>query len=115
MNSEFDKNAFGKRLKEIRKSKKLTQDEICDKANIDVSNYSKMETGKIMPSLSSFYKIVNGADVDANEFFQTEHLCDDAVLDEKIKAIYDKYSIEQKRFFCINLCVRLKNLKVLKL
>lgn len=29
-----------------------------------------------MPSLSSFYKIVQGVKVDVGEFFQTEHLSD---------------------------------------
>ncbi len=97
MDETFDKKFFAKRLKEIRKGKKLTQDEVCDKSNIDISNYSKIETGKILPSLNSFYKIVKGLDVDANEFFEFNHLQEENLLDERIRKIYHNYSLKEKQ------------------
>ncbi len=50
---DFNKKNFGLRLKEIRKGKGYTQENLCEKANIDTSNYSKIETGKVTPSLKS--------------------------------------------------------------
>lgn len=98
MEHEFDKEAFSKRLKEIRKSKNLTQDEICDKSDLDVSNYSKMETGKVLPSVKSLYKITKGLDMEPNDFFEFDHFVNEDTLDKKIQKIYKNLSVKEKQF-----------------
>lgn len=98
MDKSFDKDIFAKKLKEIRKGKNLTQDEVCDKCDIDVSNYSKIETGKILPSLGSLYKIAKGLDIEINELFEFEYFSKEAELDAKIQAIYKNYSLKEKQF-----------------
>ena len=98
MGMDFNKKNFGLRLKEIRKGKGYTQENLCDIANIDISNYSKMETGKVTPSLQALYKILKGADIEPNELFEYEHLSSEKLLDEKIKEIYSKYSLSKKQF-----------------
>ncbi len=42
----------GKKIKELREDKNLTQQEVADKLNIDRSNYSKYEHGKLELNLS---------------------------------------------------------------
>ena len=97
MDNEFDKKNFAYRLREIRKSKGLTQDEIFEKTGIDVSNYSKMETAKITPSLTSLQKLIKYADFVPNELFDYDHLDKEEILDEKIFEMYKKLTLSQKR------------------
>lgn len=97
MNNIFNKKFFSQRLKEIRKAKGMTQDEVCDKSDIDVSNYSKMETGKVLPSLNSLYKLIKGVGFRPDELFEYNHFEDEKILDEMIKNIYTNYSLKKKQ------------------
>lgn len=97
MDNEFDKRSFASRLKEIRKSKGLTQEEICEITGIDVSNYSKMETGKIAPSMTSLYKLVFKAGFVPNELFEYEHLVSEEKIDNCIREIYNELSFSEKK------------------
>lgn len=110
MDNEFDKKNFALRLREIRKSKGLTQEEVCEITGIDVSNYSKMETGKIAPSMTSLYKLVFQAGFVPNELFEYEHLVSEEHLDASIRKIYKELSFSEKK--CLYKI--LKSLKELK-
>ena len=97
MEKDFDKKHFALRLREIRKSKGLTQDEICDLTGMDVSNYSKIETGKIAPSLGSLYKLIKEAKFSPNELFEYDHLDKEDSLDKMVFEMYKKFDIKQKK------------------
>ena len=64
---------------------------------IELSNYSKIETGRVSPSLSSLQKIIEFAEIEPNELFNFAHLDTEQNLDNKIKAIYDSFTLKQKR------------------
>ena len=98
MENTFDKKQFALRLREIRKSKGLTQEDICEITGIEVSNYSKIETGKVAPSLATLQKLVKYAGFVPNEMFEYSHLEKEANVDMKIKEIYEKFSFSQKKF-----------------
>jgi transcriptional regulator with XRE-family HTH domain len=93
----IDKKFFGARLKEIRKSKGLTQEKMSEITGIELSNYSKIETGRVSPSLSSLQKIIEFAEIEPNELFNYTHLDTEQNLDNKIKAMYETFSLKQKR------------------
>ena len=57
MDIKKHQTAFGQKLKSIRASLDLTQEEFCDKLNIEVSNLSKWENGRGYPSIPTFLKI----------------------------------------------------------
>ena len=97
MKDKFNEKYFGKRLKEIRKAKGLTQEAVCEKADIDVSNYSKMETGRNMPSLQSLYKIIENVGFVPNELFEYEHLNNEKSLDDMNMEIYNNFSFNKKK------------------
>lgn len=97
MNNKFNKVQFGRRLKEIRKAKGFTQENVCEKANLDVSNYSKMETGRVTPSLSSLYKIIKCAGFVPNEIFECEHLLEEKELDTVVINEYTSLSLKKKQ------------------
>ena len=45
---------IGKRIKELRKERKLTQEEFAEEINMTVSAVSKMEVGSRVPSIDTF-------------------------------------------------------------
>lgn len=47
INDKIDKNILGRNLKEIRTNNKHTQDKVSNIINVDQSNYSKCELGKM--------------------------------------------------------------------
>ena len=99
MEKDFNKKLFAKRLKEIRKSKGLTQDQVCDLTGLEVSNYSKMETGKIAPSMASLQRLINLADFVPNELFEYNHFDTEENLDKKILEILENMTFSKKQVF----------------
>ncbi len=67
-------NKFGARVKELRKSKKYTQEQLAEKLNIGVRSLGKIETGNSFPSMATLEKIIEVFDIPAVELFDFEHL-----------------------------------------
>lgn len=63
INDKIDKNILGRNLKEIRTNNKHTQDKVANIINVDQSNYSKCELGKMyihtyaLIELAKHYKV----------------------------------------------------------
>lgn len=51
------KDYFGQNLKHLRKERGLTQEQLSEMINLDVRQYSRIETGKGFPSLSTLEKM----------------------------------------------------------
>jgi transcriptional regulator with XRE-family HTH domain len=62
----IDDNTFGRRLKDIRKSLKLTQEIFAQKMNISITNLSDIENGKTKPGHDFFYRILTDFKVNLN-------------------------------------------------
>lgn len=60
----------GKRIKEIREVKGITQQELSDLCNFEKSNMSRIEAGRTNLTLKSLFVICNALDVTINEFFE---------------------------------------------
>lgn len=58
---------FGKRLKELRKSRGYTQQALAEKAEIDEKHLSRVENGKYFPSFATLNKLLTALDVTLNE------------------------------------------------
>ena len=63
------KKQFGQRVKELRESKKLSQEKFCQIADINQSNLSKIESGKKDVRLDTIYKIAKGLKVNIERLF----------------------------------------------
>lgn len=55
--------SLGKKIKEIRLSKKISQTEIAYRCGFDKSNYNTIEAGKRNPTITSLIKIAKALDV----------------------------------------------------
>lgn len=64
--------AFGKRLRELRKSKNLSQEALAWKADSELSQISRMERGIVNAGLSQIFKIAEALEVPAKELFDFE-------------------------------------------
>lgn len=67
------KKDFGRRLKEIRMQKKLTQSQLAELAEIDAKHISHIETGRSFPKADLIEKLAVSLGVCYNEFFNTKH------------------------------------------
>ncbi len=63
---ELDSNDFKIRLKEVRKTRKLTQQELAEKTGIPVTSIAHFESGSRKPSLENFYKLIVVLNVSAD-------------------------------------------------
>lgn len=66
MLAEMNSELFCVRLKEIRKQRKMTQQELAEKSGIPSTSISHIEAGSRKPSLENFYKLVVVLNVSAD-------------------------------------------------
>ena len=68
------KELLGKRIKELRKAKKLTQEELAEKIGIGTPNISYFETGKFSPAIDTLQKIAMALGVEIYELYMFQPL-----------------------------------------
>ena len=61
---------LGSRIKELRRSKGLSQSELAEKVDIDPKHLSRIEVGNGFPSLDTLEKISEVLDIALKEFFE---------------------------------------------
>lgn len=62
--------AFGKRVAKLRSEKRLSQEELADRANLHAVAITYIETGKRKPGITSIYKLARGLGVSVSELFR---------------------------------------------
>jgi transcriptional regulator with XRE-family HTH domain len=60
------------RIRKIRESKDLSQENVADELGISKGAYSKIETGKTDPSISRLYQLAEVFEVSVTEFFEKD-------------------------------------------
>jgi transcriptional regulator with XRE-family HTH domain len=60
----------GKQIQKIRESKGLSQQDLAAKCNFEKSNMSRLETGRVNPTLSTLDKVAKALDVTLIELFR---------------------------------------------
>jgi transcriptional regulator with XRE-family HTH domain len=63
---EFSKR-LSEKLREVRKSKKLTQQELAEKAGLHLTYVGHLELGKYHPTVFVMWKIAKALDISINE------------------------------------------------
>jgi transcriptional regulator with XRE-family HTH domain len=67
------KELLGARIKELRKAKGLSQEELSEKVGIDSKHLSRIEVGKSYPSLDTLERIANALNVEIKDLFEFMH------------------------------------------
>ena len=61
--------AFGKNLREIRKSRGLSQEQLAWKADLELSQISRIERGVISAGLSQIFTIASALEIPVKDLF----------------------------------------------
>ena len=87
---------LGKRIKELRTQKRLTQEQLAEMVDMGERNLSKIECGVNFVSAETLEKIAHALGVSAKEVFDFEHLKDkDLLKAELLNAISeDKIDVD---------------------
>ena len=64
---------LGKKLKELRKSFNLTQEEFAKKIGVSRVNYTRYETGKVRPDYETVIKIADFYEISLDELFDRKY------------------------------------------
>ena len=70
---DIDFAYIGKRIKDVRIEKRLTQDYLADYANVNVSHISNIENNKVKISLTLLIKVCNALGVSIDYLLQNEY------------------------------------------
>ena len=96
----MDQRKIGSFLKELRKEKGLTQEQLAEMMNVSGRTVSRWETGSNMPDLDILIEMSDYYDVDIRELLDGERKSErmDQELKETIEKVAD-YSNEMKKRF----------------
>lgn len=89
------KELLGLKIKELRKQKKLTQEQLAEKLNLDAGYISKLEVGRNFPTIGTLEKIANVLNVELYELFQFS-VGKDLDFKSEITNIYDSLNKEKQ-------------------
>ncbi len=92
------KKLFGKRVKELRKSKKLTQEQLAKEIGMDTQNFCKMENGSHFPQTKNLYKIAIALNVEIKDLFDYSHFEQKEELINEINNYLSEADIENIEF-----------------
>ena len=92
------KKNLGKRIKELRKSQKFTQEKLSEIINLDTPNLSNIERGKHFLSADTLTKIAKALNVPVFELFNYEHFCAEDELSKKISDELTTLSTKELEF-----------------
>jgi transcriptional regulator with XRE-family HTH domain len=67
------KKFLGARIKELRKAKRLSQEQLSDKINIDPKHLSRIEVGNSYPSLDTLDNISKALGIEMKDIFEFAH------------------------------------------
>lgn len=79
------KQLLGLRIRELRKTKKLTQEQLAEIAKIEIPSLSNIENGKNYPNSETIEKIAKGLCVEIFELYIFEHFIEPS----KEKMLYE--------------------------
>ena len=83
----IDYASIGQKVKKIRLSKGVTQEELAEKVGVGVTHISHLETGSGTVSLKVFLAIVNYLDCSAEELLCKEITTARPIVDKQSNAI----------------------------
>ena len=88
---------IGKRIKEIRKQQKITQDQLAEMSNLTVGYISHVETGRKKASLSSLINISNALGITLDELLTGNQLHNPTDYQTDIDILMSDCSLMEKR------------------
>lgn len=98
------KKLLGKRIKEIRISKNLTQEQLSEMTNIGASSISKIESGIYHPSDDNLEKISQALDIEPYKLYMFNHQQDIKKIKQKMYTLIENSNEDKIRLSYKILC-----------
>lgn len=70
------------RIKQLRKQKGLTQEQLSLESDLDIKYINKLENYRFSPKIETLEKIMDTLDINYSDFFEFENLTDFTLVDE---------------------------------
>ena len=78
------KKLLGQRIRELRKSRGLSQDQLSELIGIDPKHLSRIEVGRSFPYMETLEAIARALEVEIKDLFEFHHLSKQAATLEEI-------------------------------
>lgn len=94
-----NKKFLGSRIREIRKNRSLTQEQLAERVGIEQRHISRIEGGYDPPSFGTLEKIAYHLNVSIKDLFSFEHLNSREILTQNLHKIVKETSTENLVLF----------------
>ena len=81
---ELDFQSIGQKIREVRVSKKLTQEYVAEKTGVNVSHISNVENCRVKVSLTLLVNICNALDVTIDYLLANEYYAPTSVIEKEL-------------------------------
>lgn len=98
MNEVKLKKLFGKRLKNLRQERKLTQEKLSELVWIDPQHFCKMENGNHFPTLKNLINLANALEIDIQDLFSFDKSEEDEIISQIVSKLR-KMTLKEKCYF----------------
>lgn len=90
---------IGSKIKELRRNRRLSQEELADIINVNFRTIQRIETGRNVPSLETLSKLAQAFEINIRDFFNFEYLKDRKEIIGSVNEILNKMDDEKLRTF----------------
>lgn len=95
----YNSELIGKKIKEIRKNKKISQEKLAEMVAMNTRSILRLENAQSSPTLETLEKIAEALNVDIKVFFETETLESRSAILENINNSLHKMSDNELKTF----------------
>lgn len=95
----YNSELIGKKIKEIRKSKKISQEKLAEMVAMNTRSILRLENAQSSPTLETLEKVADALNVDIKVFFETETLESRSAILENINNSLNKMSDSELKTF----------------
>ncbi len=92
----MDNFSLGKRLKEARTKRKLTQEQLAELADISTIFLGEIERGEKLPSITVFIRLVQSLDVSADSLLRDDLPSGKSCVNNEVTSMLDKLTPKQR-------------------
>lgn len=91
------KHLFGRKLKEYRKKRLITQAQLAEKVNVDDKHISCIESGKNFPSADLIERLASALEIEPKDLFEFYYHQDEIGLKKDLILMIDELNQEELR------------------
>lgn len=93
----MERHIMGDRVKELRKKRRLTQEQLAEKIGVSLQYVSEIERGLSMPSMQVFLKLLEVLDASADYLLRDMVSCANPYGDKQIATRLERLSPKQRQ------------------